>query len=39
MSFTSSAGGRKTIASLFLILALGLIPFGILISLILLLSI
>ena len=30
MSFTSSAGGRKTIASLFLILALGLIPFGIL---------
>ena len=30
MSFTSSTGGRKTLASLFLILALGLIPFGIL---------
>lgn len=30
MSFTSSTGGWKTIASLFLILALGLIPFGIL---------
>ncbi len=30
MSSFSSAGGRKTIASLFLILALGLIPFGIL---------
>ncbi len=30
MSFRSSTDGRKTLASLFLILALGLIPFGIL---------
>jgi hypothetical protein len=30
MSFTSSSGGSKTLASLFLLLALGLIPFGIL---------
>ena len=30
MSFNSSTGGKKQLASLFLILALGLIPFGIL---------